>query len=538
AAGDRPVDEGLRSRVDAAGAAVHAREDEARESRSREERENLERLTRLAGHAETLVGRPDLTLKDCDHAARDVKAALDHPGPLPSRQDRETTVERLRKVHAALTPRVQELREADDWQRWANATIQEEICRKAEALVAETDAAEAARKLRELQAQWKKVTLVPRDQSQALWLRFKAAQDAVRATTDQYFAAQAEERATNLARKEELCQKAEGLSASADWVRTAEAIKALQAEWKTIGAVPRGREKVVWDRFHAACDAFFTRRREDLSRRKQVWAANLAQKQALIAEVDALGSDGDWERAAKELRRIQAEWRAVGPVRKKHSDELWQRFQEALTRFQERYVQRDELQVAASVSEREAACVSLEALLPSGDETASREAVPAATVITQVRDAWSRWERSGPVPAESLAALTERFRRAFASVVRNYSDEVRGTEFDLESNLRKMEELCQKVEELVSEAAVTGPDQSPAAILAAKWREALAANTIAGAASAATEEARRRAAADSVRDAQAAWKRIGHVPEDLARPLAVRFQKACSKALEQRRRSP
>ncbi|MFB3854030.1 MAG: DUF349 domain-containing protein [Vicinamibacterales bacterium] len=535
AVGDRLVDEVLRARVDAALAALRTREEEARELRSREERENLERLTRLAAQAEDFAGRPDLALKDCDRAVRDLKAALEQPGSLPSRQDREAIVERLRKAHAALASRLQELREADEWQRWANATIQEELCHKAEALASEPDPAEAARKLRDLQAQWKKVTLVPRDRSQALWLRFKAAQDAVRATTDRYFAAQAEERAANLARKEELCQKAEALSASTDWVKTAEAIKALQAEWKTVGPVPKGREKAVWDRFHAACDAFFTRRREDLARRKQVWAANLARKQALIAEVDSLGSDGDWERATRELRRIQAEWRGVGPVRKKHSEEVWQRFQEALNRFQERYVQRDEFQVSASVSEREAACAALESLLSSEERA---RIVEAGAVATRLRDAWSRWERSGPVPAEALAALTERFRRAFAGVVAAYADQVKGTEFDVESNLRKMEDLCRKVEELAPEGAVTLAEQSPAAILAAKWREALAANTIAGAASAAAEEARRRAAAETVRDAQAAWKRIGPVPDDLARPLAVRFQKACSRALEQRRRKP
>jgi hypothetical protein len=64
---------------------------------------------------------------------------------------------------------------------------------------------------------------------------------------------------------------------------------------------------------------------------------------------------------------------------------------------------------------------------------------------------------------------------------------------------------------------------------------ALALNTIGGAAALATEEARRRAAMEAVRDAQAAWKRIGPVSEDLARPIAVRFQKACNKVLEHTR---
>ena len=70
---------------------MRAREAEAREARRREERENLERLIRLAEEAETLAARPDVSLKDADHMARDLKAAADHPGPLP----------RLRAGHAA-----------------------------------------------------------------------------------------------------------------------------------------------------------------------------------------------------------------------------------------------------------------------------------------------------------------------------------------------------------------------------------------------------------------------------------------------------
>jgi hypothetical protein len=98
-----------------------------------------------------------------------------------------------------------------------------------------------------------------------------------------------------------------------------------------------------------------------------------------------------------------------------------------------------------------------------------------------------------------------------------------------------MEELCERVEAVLpAEPAGVPADQSPSAILATRWREALAANTIGGASAAATEDARRRAAAEAVRDAQAAWRRIGPVPEDLARPLAVRFQKACTRFFEQR----
>jgi hypothetical protein len=66
-----------------------------------------------------------------------------------------------------------------------------------------------------------------------------------------------------------LCERAEAFADSTNWLQTAEAIKALQAEWKTVGPVTRGQEKAVWERFRAACDRFFTRRQDDLAKRKR-----------------------------------------------------------------------------------------------------------------------------------------------------------------------------------------------------------------------------------------------------------------------------
>ena len=130
--------------------------------------------------------------------------------------------------------RVLELREADDWQRWANVSVQEQLIGKMDALKALDDAETIAREVRSLQEQWKKVADVPRPQADALWRRFKTAHDEVWAKCEAHFAAEAQARAENLAKKTILCEKAEALAESTSWIQTAEAIKQLQAEWKAI----------------------------------------------------------------------------------------------------------------------------------------------------------------------------------------------------------------------------------------------------------------------------------------------------------------
>src|SRR5207247_3092367 len=105
------------------------------------------------------------------------------------------------------------------------------------------------------------------------------------------------------------CERAEALADSTRWIQTAEEIKALQAEWKNVGPVSRGQEKATWERFRVACDRFFKRRHEDLAQRKVVWVENFAKKEALCVKAEALADSTDWEPAAAEIKRLQAEWK-------------------------------------------------------------------------------------------------------------------------------------------------------------------------------------------------------------------------------------
>ena len=173
-------------------------------------------------------------------------------------------------------------------------------------------------------------------------------------------------------KKTALCDKAEALAGSTSWIQTAEEIKRMQAEWKTIGPVSRGREKAVWDRFRAACDRFFTRRQEDLVARKGMWAENLAKKEALSVRAEALVESTDWEQTSAELRRLQAEWKTIGPVKKSRSEAIWRRFREACDRFFTRYAHRHDIARAERVAAREAICAELEALAVARTPGAAR----------------------------------------------------------------------------------------------------------------------------------------------------------------------
>ena len=173
------------------------------------------------------------------------------------------------------------------------------------------------------------------------------ARDVVKERVDAHFAQQAEELAENLRRKEALCEQAEALADSTSWVKTADELRRLQAEWKEIGPVPRAQSRKVWDRFRKPCDDFFTRWQQHRHLRSQEWARNLALKEALCEKAESLQDSTDWEATAARLKQLQAEWRQIGAVKKSRSEAIWRRFRGACDHFFDRYKHRDALALQA-----------------------------------------------------------------------------------------------------------------------------------------------------------------------------------------------
>jgi hypothetical protein len=540
------LDPAIQERFTTAEASVVAREEERRAAAERALKQQLQRINQLIERAHKRATAEDLTLREADRAARELRAALDAP-PQFELAEQQALAERLRGALAVLSPRLHELREMDEWKRFANAAVQEELIAKTEALRTKyafdteegptpENLEKAAHELHEIQARWKQVAEAPRAQAQALWHRYRQAADPIQARAREFFALRAEERTGNLEKKFAIIERAEALADSTDWIRTSEELKKLQAEWQQIGPVPRHETKATWKRFRDACDRFFTRRNADLAQRKETWAANLARKEALCARAEELAASRDWDRAAAEIRRLQAEWKTIGPVRRNKSDAIWARFRGACDTFFERYKRRDEIDLEAKQADREALVVELEGLMPGpvpgngADEPAARTAAPA-DLLDCVRSLRSRWNQTTPVVRHGADPLSGRFMGALERLLTEYPEAFRGTELDVEASRQKMEKLCSRVESFVSEAAGTPASSSKA--LAEMLREALAANTIGGRAG---EESKWRTMADEVRQAQSAWSRLVPVPGEAGRQMSERFHKACNRFFDQYRR--
>ncbi|MDR1990567.1 MAG: DUF349 domain-containing protein [Acidobacteriaceae bacterium] len=516
------VDAALVERYGVIDQAMTVREREHQEADARARRDALGRLQQLAVRAESLVEKSELTLKAGSRVLRDLRAVVGSAlPPLPSRQDADEISKRLKDAQNKLIPKVQELRDADDWKRFANVSVQEQLSARMEALKNTEDLEAAAREVHELQQQWRAAADVPRAQADALWRRFKTAHDEVWAKCEAYFAVQAQARAENLTKKVSLCERVEALADSTDWIHTAEEIKTLQAEWKAIGPVSRGKEKAIWDRFRTACDRFFTRRHDDLAARKTTWTENLTKKEALCVRAEELAESTEWDAAAAELKALQVQWKAIGPVKKSKSEAIWQRFRGASDKFFSRYALRHDTARAERAASREAIAVELETI-------GTADAQPD-TLLADVRAIRSRWQQAVAgrgLDLDTAKALDHRFDAALSALVAKWPSAFAGTDLDPETNQKRFETLVQRMEQLAGSMAGARAAEaalSPSAKLASMLKEALAANTIGAKAD---DDSRMRAAAEEVRQAQQLLSRLGPMPNDIRRPLADRFHRA------------
>ena len=517
------VDPVLVSRVKAAEGTIASRTAAIREQESAARAENLARALASCDRLEAVTGRENLPLKDAEQALRDARSTAEQLGALPSRDDQAAIVERLKKVQSRLMDVIRDLRSADDWKRWANATVQQELCEKVEALAQVDAVPEVAKRLKDLRQDWKQASAGPRGaEGDALWQRFKAGADAAQARVDAFYAQRSVEDAAVLQEKAQLAEQAEALAESTDWLKTADALKALQQRWNALGHAPRGEQgKVLNNRFRAACDRFFTRRKDDLTQRKDVWSANQAVKEDLIAQAEAVAETTDWNAGVEKIKALQAAWKASGPVKRQKSEQLWQKFRAACDRFFERYKHRHSAEFDTRRVTREQALLDFEALA-----TAEGDSDTGAAVLSRAEQAWHAWRNGPPLPREIVRPMQERFATASQALLGRYPEAFRNSAFDPQVTRTRMNELVAQVEQLASTQAApqAAVQVAPAAALATMLKEALASNTIGGRVD---EQTRRRAAQETVRVARAAWARLGPAAGDEAADLERRFAAAC-----------
>jgi hypothetical protein len=532
AGASRPATD-LADRLSVVSRAFEARETAARETAAKAKLDMATKLQRLTERAKRVAEAEAVTLREGERLMRDLTTALDEAGSGEGSKELSDAIAALRAQQEAVAPKVKQLRDMDEWRRFANAQQQEQLIAMAEAIVASLKADEEAGKtselaatakaLREFHLRWQEVADAPRHSAQRLWDRFKTATDFIRSRCEVYFSKLREERGSNLERKQAIVEESEKLAESTDWAKAAARFQELQTDWQTVGPVPRDAARDLAQRFRAACNTFFTRRRDDLSSKKKEWNDNLEKKEALCVRAEALAESTDWDAASAELKRMQAEWKTIGPVRRNKSEVVWNRFRAAADLFFERYHNRHKIALAGKIAEYEELVVSLENL-------AALDEAPA-DLAEQVQNLRTSMQKNPPAPSEALKALQERWKASLATLTQKFPTAFAGTDLDPAAIIARMQKLVAKVEALIEEdekpASTAG--KSATELLAERLRSALASNAMGKRA----DDSKWRNAATVVDEAKIAWHRLAPVPSDEATALETRFRAACKRVMDQ-----
>ena len=296
-----------------------------------------------------------------------------------------------------------------------NLEAKEELCRKAEELAESENSVQSFRALQKLHEEWKELGPVAKEMREQIWDRFKAATAVINKKYQAYFESAKEQQVANLKAKTELCEKAEAianseLSAGSNWAQLSQQIQDLQKQWRTIGFAVKKENERIWERFRAACDKFFTAKKQFHTDFKDTLAANLAKKEQLCEQAEAVMNSEDWKKTSDILIGLQKQWREIGPVPKKKSDQVWARFRAACDTFFNNK-DRNSGGKGASMTENLAAkkelIAAIEAYQLSGDQEADLQAM---------HDFQAKWREIGFIPYKEKDKVQAAYRDALKSI--------------------------------------------------------------------------------------------------------------------------
>lgn len=276
----------------------------------------------LAASADLLEARlanPDVSAKEVEGGLTTLKEHIAQGGVVGDLAAVDATVARIEAgLDGKRTAETEQRRAA----RAQAAAEREAIVVEAERIAAQppgsTQWKRSSEQMRSLLDQWKhhqrSAAKLDKHTETELWQRFSHARNSFDKARRAWFAELETTRADAKAVKQELVAEAEALSGSTDWGPTARAYKQLMDRWRAAGRASRADDDALWERFRAAQDAFFTHKDEVAAAEDEVFRGNLAVKEELLVEAEALLPITDLDAAKASLRSIQERWDAAGKV--------------------------------------------------------------------------------------------------------------------------------------------------------------------------------------------------------------------------------
>jgi hypothetical protein len=199
-----------------------------------------------------------------------------------------------------------------DRQRSVAKASKQALVEEAEKLVDSDDWGATAGRYKELMVEWKAAGRAPKEADDALWQRFRAAQDAFFQKRSEAFSERDAEFAANAKLKEELLAEAETIDPSTDLESARQHLYKIQERWDAIGKVPRerireleGKLRAIEEKVRGAVDAQWRRSDPEAEARVAQFRERVEQFEAQAAKARAAGD----KRRTEQAEAQAAQWR-------------------------------------------------------------------------------------------------------------------------------------------------------------------------------------------------------------------------------------
>lgn len=298
-------------------------------------KKNLEAKLELCERAEKL--QEETNLKNAITALNELHEEFRHIGPVPQ-EDQEALWQRFKTASDALYDRRREFIDKLKGELHENMIAKKALGDEVQAFLAfDSDRInewnEKTKEILEFQKKWEAIGGLPKDKAKAINKHFWGGFKGFFANKNTFFKKLEGQRDENLKKKEALVQEAEALKDNHDWDKTAEALKKLQAEWRSVGPVPEKFRNSIFAQFKKACDHFFEQKRAKNKEVNKEFEENLEKKAAICESIEKLSEEKSSD--VDKLEALYDEYQTIGFVPRNAIKSIQNRFNDAVNKFLE-----------------------------------------------------------------------------------------------------------------------------------------------------------------------------------------------------------
>ncbi len=347
-------------------------------------------------------------------AFREIQNRWRETGPVPATNFRDVndTYQHYVEMFYDMVKINRDLRDLDFKK---NLEAKTAFCEAAEKLAENENVVSAFHDLQKLHEQWKEFGPVAKEFRDDIWNRFKAATAVINKRYQAHFEELKGQYASNLEAKTKLCEEVEeiagrDITSSSEWNTATKEIEEIQARWRSIGFASKKENQKIYERFRAACDAFFLKKRNFYAKYKDNINDNLEKKMSIIEKAEALKDSTEWKKATDQFIALQKQWKEIGAVPRKKSEQLWKRFRAACDAFFENRDKQGRPQddFHANLKAKKALIEEINAYDGAADDA-------AAAAFAE------RWQAIGFVPFKEKESVQKEYKDAMASKFPSFS---------------------------------------------------------------------------------------------------------------------